>query len=528
MLDTIDTKNYKVGLYIRLSREDGDDLESESVSNQRSLIVGYLTANGIKPINEYIDDGYTGGNFDRPGFKRLIYDIEKGIINCVVTKDLSRLGRDYIDTGRYVERYFPEHNIRYIAINDDVDTYKETSGSDMMPFKLSMNDMYAKDISKKVRSSLLAMKNAGKFLGSNACYGYMKNPEDNHVLIPNPKTAPIVKKIFDLYISGYSSSEIADILTRDEIPTPIMEKCKNQEAIIKMADRPHIWKHITVSNIIKNKVYTGCLIQHTTQSISYKVKKRKVIPKSEWIIKENAHEAIIDLQTFELAQNIKKRYNTYSKDRRNVEYSLANLVYCKDCGAKMSISYDRKRDRITMNCSTYRKFSKYGFCFSHYVSYTKLEKTIFSKIREISLLYLNAEEFEKILKVNYIDPTKEIDNRIIDANLKIKKSETKIDALYDDKFNGLISTEMYERLSKTSLADIETLRKKVAIYEQEKIELIKSNDDVINYKEVITSFLNINNPTQEMMNKLIKKIYITKDKKIEIHYNIRDFNYLKK
>ena len=525
MVFTIDTKNYKVGLYIRLSREDGDDLESESISNQRSLIRGYLAANGIEPVNEYVDDGYSGGNFNRPSFKRLITDIEKGIINCVITKDLSRLGRDYIDTGMYVERYFPEHNIRYIAINDDVDTFKETSGSDMMPFKLSMNDMYAKDISKKVRSSLIAKKKEGLFLGSTSCYGYMKSPQNKHILIPNPETAPVVKKIFDLYISGYSSSEIAEMLTRDEVPTPVMAKC--MAGRLEKADRPHIWKHTSISNIIKNKTYTGCLIQHTSQNISYKTKKRRVTPESEWIIKENSHEPIIDIRTFELAQEIKKRYNTYSPDRRNVEYALANLVYCKDCGARMYISYDRKRDRITMNCTTYRKFSKHGFCFSHYISYTKLEKTIFSKIKEISLLYLDSEAFEKMLRDNYIDPTKEIINRISDAKLKIKKLETKLDSLYEDKCNGIINNEMFVRVCKTSNDEIESLKKKITNYEKEKADLLKSNDEAIDYKEIVTAFLNIENPTQEMMNKIIKKINITKEEKIEIHYNIKDFNYLK-
>lgn len=525
MISTIDTKNYKVGLYIRLSREDGDDLESESISNQRSLIRGYLTANGIKPVNEYVDDGYSGGNFNRPAFKRLIADIEKGTINCVVTKDLSRLGRDYIDTGMYVERYFPEHNIRYIAINDDVDTFKETSGSDMMPFKLSMNDMYAKDISKKVRSSLIAKKKEGLFLGSTACYGYMKSPKDKHTLIPNPETAPIVKKIFELYISGYSSSEIADMLTRDEVPTPVMAKCMSGR--LKKADHPHIWEHTSISNIIKNKTYTGCLIQHTSQNINYKTKKRRALPKSEWIITKDAHEPIIDIRIFELAQDIKKRYNTYTPDRRNVEYALANLVYCKDCGARMSISYDRKRDRTTMNCATYRKFSKHGFCFSHYISYTKLEKTVFSKIREISSLYLDNEAFEKMLRNNYIDPTKEIENRISDTKFKIRKLEMKLDALYDDKFNGLINNDMYERLSKTSNDEITSLNRKIESYEKEKKDLLKSNSEVIDYKEIVATFLNMKDPTQEMMNKLIKKIYITKDSKIEIHYNIKDFNYLK-
>lgn len=525
MRETIGTDNYKIGMYIRLSREDGDDLESESVSNQRSLITGYLSANRIVPTKEYVDDGYSGGNFNRPAFKRMIIDLEKGIINSVVTKDLSRLGRDYIDTGHYVERYFPENNIRYIAINDDIDTFFETSGSDMMPFKLSMNDMYAKDISKKVRSSLLAKKKEGLFLGSTPCYGYMKSPSNKHILVPDPNTSQIVKKIFEMYISGYSSMEIADALTRDEIPTPVMEK--GMAGRLGRADRPHIWKHTSISNILKNRTYTGCLIQHTSQNISYKTKKRRKLDESQWVKSENTHEAIIDDVTFQLAQNIKKKYNTYSPNRRNVEYILASLVYCKDCNSKMSISYDKKRDRTTMNCNTYRKFSKHGFCFSHYMSYTKLEKTVLSKIKELSLLYLNDDVFEQMLKNNYIDPTKELENRIKDTNNKIKKLEMKSDALYEDKFNEVITNEMYIRMSKATEQEISSLKRKLDNYEDEKETLLKDNEDVVDYKEVVSSFLNMKMSTQEMMNKIINKLYITKDSKIEIQYNIKNFNYFK-
>ena len=282
-----DNTTYKIGLYIRLSREDGDDLESESISNQRSLLTGFLKANNLVAIDEYVDDGYSGGNFNRPSFKRLIRDIEDKKINCVITKDLSRLGRDYIDTGRYVERYFPENGIRYIAVNDDIDTFHETSGSDMMPFKLSMNDMYAKDISKKVRSHLLTMKKEGKFCGSVPPYGYMRSPNNKYQLIIDPRTAPVVKHIFDLYISGYGSCAIAEILTREEYPTPIM--FKNSEKKIDKCNHPEIWKHSSINNILKNKVYTGCLIQHTSQNINYKTKKRKKVPQSEWCIVENDH-----------------------------------------------------------------------------------------------------------------------------------------------------------------------------------------------------------------------------------------------
>ena len=392
---TIDNTIFKIAIYIRLSREDGDDLESESVTNQRSLLIGYLKAQGLVAVDVYVDDGYTGTNFERPEFKRMLNDIKNKKINMVITKDLSRLGRDHIMTGFYVETFFPENDVRYIAVNDDIDTFFETSGSDMMPFRLSMNDMYAKDISKKVRSNLLQMKKDGKFCGSSAPYGYMRDPNDKHRLVPNPKTAPIVKRIFDLYIAGYGSSRIAEILTSEDLPTPIMYSGTK----LNKYSHPEIWKHTSISNIIKNRAYIGDLIQHKFQKVNYKIKKRKNVPKNEWCIKENAHEPLVDKKTFEIAQSIKDSKNNYNPDRRNVVYVLSDLVYCKDCGARMSISYDKKRDRTTMNCNNYRKFSKYDICFSHYINYTKLENTVYDKLRNMANQYKapNQTEFPYIL-----------------------------------------------------------------------------------------------------------------------------------
>ena len=515
-----DNINYKVGIYIRLSREDGDDLESESVTNQRSLLTGFLKANNLRIINEYVDDGYSGGNFNRPGFQKLIKDIEDGIINMVLTKDLSRLGRDHIMTGYYVENYFPEKQIRYIAVNDDIDTFYETSGSDMMPFKLSMNDMYAKDISKKVRSNLLQMKKDGKFCGSVPAYGYIRDPNDKHKLIPDPKYAPIVKRIFDLYINGYGSSSIAELLTKEKVPTPII--LKNKEKSLNKCNHPEIWKHSSVSNILKNPIYTGILIQHTTQNINYKVKKRKRIPKNEWCVNESAHEPLITKETFELAQSIKDKSNNYNENRRNIKYILSDYVYCKDCGAKMSISYDKKRDRITMNCNNYRKFSKYGICFSHYINYEKLEKTIFKKISNISTKYIDKkEEFEQIVKNDHIDFRKELYKKINSLRDNIENLKIKQDSLYDDKFNGIINIETYQRLYSQVENEINMYNEKIKTYIKEINSIKDKSKEVIDYSIIVQDFLSMKNPTKEILNKLIEKVYVTKDKNIEIYYRVK-------
>ena len=520
MNKNIDNTAFKIAIYIRLSREDGDDMESESVTNQRSLLVGYLKAQGLVEVDIYIDDGFTGTNFDRPAFQRLLKDIESGRINMIITKDLSRLGRDHVMTGYYVEKYFPENNIRYVAVNDDIDTFYETSGSEMMPFRLSMNDMYAKDISKKVRSNLLQMKKDGKFCGSAPPYGYMRDPLDKHKLIPNPETAPIVQKIFDLYVAGYGSCQIAEILTREELPTPIMYKYSGPK--LNRFDHPEIWKHTSVSNIIKNRAYIGEMIQHKVQNISYKVKRKRYVPESEWCRKENAFEAIIDKSVFEIAQSIKNSSNTYNPERRNVEYVLSDLVYCKDCGAKMSISYDRKRDRVVMNCNNYRKFSKYDICFSHHINYTKLENTICNKLSAMSSQYMkNEKEFENIIKNEYIDPKELKLKKIEELNNAIAEYKRKEDSLYDDKFNNIINAETYQRLFNNTEEKIKTITKKIEELRNEISNIKDESNCYVEYLEIIKDYLNMKNPTKEIMNKIIEKIYITKDKKLEIHYRIK-------
>lgn len=517
---TIDNTIFKIAIYIRLSREDGDDMESESVTNQRSLLNSYLKAQNLVSVDIYIDDGYTGTNFERPDFKRMLNDIEKGKINMVITKDLSRLGRDHIMTGYYVETYFPENDVRYIAVNDDIDTFYETSGSDMMPFKLSMNDMYAKDISKKVRSNLLQMKKDGKFCGSSAPYGYMRDPNNKHQLIPNPETAPVVKRIFDLYVAGYGSCSIAEILTREESPTPIMFKYSVSK--LSKFDHPEIWKHTSISSIIKNRVYIGDLIQHKFQKVNYKIKKRKSVPESEWCIKENAHEPLIDRKTFEIAQSIKDYSNNYYPERRNVDYVLSDLVFCKDCGARMSISYDKKRDRVTMNCNNYRKFSKYDICFSHYINYTKLEKTVYNRLSTMANQYINdKDEFENIIKNQYVDPKQDKLKKIDELNLKIAELKRKQDSLYDDKFNNIISVETYQRLFKITEENIKTANEKLEKLKEEISSINEDSSCYVEYLDIIKSFLDMKNPTREIMNRLIDKIYITKDKKLEIHYRIK-------
>ena len=244
---------YRVGLYIRLSEADENksyETESESIVNQRNLLLNYVKQNGFSLVDEYVDDGFTGTNFDRPGFNRLIEDIENGRINCVITKDLSRLGRDYIKCGYYVEQYFPQKKVRYISILDQVDTFLETANNDIAPFKALFNDMTSKDTSKKIRSILKNKKEQGKFIGSEPSFGYMRDPLDKGHLIPNPEVAPIVKKIFEMAKNSVSVSDIATYLNNNKYPTPSLLKKKSENTNKRINS---IWTVSSVKKILKNR-----------------------------------------------------------------------------------------------------------------------------------------------------------------------------------------------------------------------------------------------------------------------------------
>ena len=290
-------KIYSVGLYIRLSREDDDKTEmSESITNQKSLLLQYVKENNLRVYDIYIDDGYSGTNFDRPDFNRLLNDIELGKINMVITKDMSRLGRDYIGTGNLIEKYFPEHNVRYIAVTDNIDTFLDSSNNDIAPFKAIMNDMYAKDISKKIKSSLKAKMKEGKWVGGRCPFGYNQDKNDKNHLVINKEQADIVKRIFNMCLEGLSFYKIAKKLTNEKVKTPA--EYYNFEWKSHYNLRYGEWHSKTIRDILTNRMYIGDLVQNKRSKVNYKVKKIVKNNTNDYIIVENTHEAIIDREIF--------------------------------------------------------------------------------------------------------------------------------------------------------------------------------------------------------------------------------------
>lgn len=520
---------FKVAMYIRLSREDGDKEESSSVTNQRNIITRFINENdNFIIVDEYVDDGYTGTNFNRPAFQRMIKDIEKGKINTVITKDLSRLGRDYIDTGRYVQRYFPENRVRYIALLDGIDTLEDAGMNDIAPFKSVINDMYVKDISKKITSALKERKTAGNFLAVTAPYGYKKNPENKYQLVINEEEAKVVRYIFRLYLQGNGLTKIAKILTEEEIPVPGISRNIGTTRKTKLYN---CWKQTTISRILKNPVYIGNLEQFKRKKVNYKSKKRVSVPKEDRVICYNTHEPIIKKEDFDEVQKIITENKAFSKSTKH-DYLFKGFLYCADCGAKLYLTYSdyayKKYGeyRYTTVCYTYSKY--YNQCSRHSNSIPILEKILIENIKKVCNAYLNRdlekeliEMVEKENKRNVLEQeyNKKIDNietKIEDLNLCIRN-------LYMDKVKNVITEKDYIELSKNFTQERDKL-----INEKEELLKLSTNlkNDNNNNKEeiekVAKEFVSLKKPTKELLSRLIDKVTISEDNIITIYFKFKE------
>ena len=517
---------YKVGLYIRLSESDEDktyESESESITNQRNLLLDYVKTSGFTLIDEYVDDGFTGTNFDRPAFQRMLKDIESGRINCVITKDLSRLGRDYIQCGYYVEQYFPQKKIRYISILDQVDTFLETANNDIAPFKALFNDMTSKDTSKKIRSILKNKKEQGKFIGSKPCYGYMRDPLDKGHLIPDPEVAPIVKKIFQMSYSGIGVSDIVSYLNDNKILSPSMYKNTKSSSKQKI----NVWTISSVNKLLKNRMYTGDMVQNVQTKLSYKSQKKISLEKEFWIIVENTHEPLVSKVVFEAIQNAPARIkNTHCNREKRL---LENLLVCKECGNSLSVLYRKNKNYKdnrywSVNCNKYARDPRRHLCYPHFFPYDKLEERIMEVIKSTCQKYLdslNVKELSKKLLLEQDSLKKEREKEKQQITEKIEELKRKMDSLYDDKFKGIITVDNYSRLVEQTEKQISTLKNRIYELDNEEEQRKEDAKEITKYEGQIKSLLNLNEPNRELIKTLVKAIYIDKDKNIEIQYRFK-------
>lgn len=476
-------KNYKAGLYIRLSKEDSNKtINSESVENQINILNKYAIDNCYEIYDTYIDDGYTGTNFNRPGFNKMLNDIENKKINMVIVKDLSRLGRDYILTGYYVEIFFPKNNIRFISILDNIDSL--INNNDIMPFKSIINDMYSKDNSKKIKAALRIKQQLGKWVGGCTPYGYKQDPNDKNHLVVDENESKIVKIIYRLFMNGYSINKISNYLFDHNIPTPCISRNINRNT---KYSKLGYWSNTTIKSILTNELYTGNLVQNRRSRINYKIRKLKNNDKSEWIVIKNTHEPLVNKDVFDMTQELLKEKNTIRKNNKN-EVLLSGILKCYECKKRIIIQKNKKN--MYTVCNSYKKYSKLKLCKSHYFNYYNIESIIINELeKELSKVDFNKLKQEIINKINYSDNKKKIQ----ELNIKYEK-------LYLDKLNNIIDEKLFKRIKESLEMEIDYLKKRKNV----------NIDDLIG-KEI----------NKDLIHQLVKKIELHDDKTIDLYFTFK-------
>lgn len=534
-INNVNNQEYKAAIYIRLSKEDGDREESESVVNQRKILKSYAKDNKYKVVDEYVDDGYTGTNFNRPSFKRMIKDIEDKRINMVITKSLSRLGRDYIETGRYIETYFPEKDVRYIAILDDVDTFLDKN-CDTVAFKNIMNDYYAKETSKNIKKTKNKKKLEGFYYTAYAPFGYKKTSKSGNLEI-NEVQSNIVKRIYDLFLEGYGTYQIARILTDKGIETPGMQM-KMTGVMNNLTNTTDKWNHNCIRRILESQIYIGNCVQNKTKKISYKSKKMIRLPEEEHSIIRNHHEPIISKEKWDIVQNMLKNHKN-AKVREN-DVLLKGILYCSHCNNKLSIrtkADKTKKGEIIRRyilCGTARKKYSNKVCNNRaYIKYEEFEKKAISKITDTLELYINSKAFkdEEALK-KLIDSQSNrgsIERKVEKLEKELENLNKKIQTLYNDKLNGLLEEQDFILFSdglKGERHRVET------ILNESKNELAEFEEDSLNNRiksdmyKVIKKLIKSKEYSKEVISQLVNKIEVDEECHATIYFNFYELNCL--
>lgn len=507
----INNKIYRVAIYIRLSKEDDNEKkDSESVINQRNILLKFVKENKYKLVDIYIDDGYTGTNFDRPAFQKMIKDIEQGKIDMVVTKDLSRLGRDYITTGEYIEKWFPKHNVRYVSLLDGVDTITDTSNNEIAPFKAIINDMYSRDNSKKIKAALKSKQELGKWVGGCPPFGYKVDPNDKNHLIINEEEALIVKKIFYLALEGKNINQIKNKLFYEKIPTPSI--IRNTNRINKYAQLGY-WSDTTIKSILSNDLYTGDMVQNRRSRISYKIRNIIHNDKSEWIIVPNTHKSIINRKEFEEIQRILKISNRL-REKKNNKGIFDGLIYCGDCKKKITLQKS-KSDYCYTICNTYKKYSKLNLCTSHSYNFSKLESLLIQEIKKTVKEKINREQTVNnlIKNVEKLQSASVFSLKQIEKSIEIKKRY--LDKIYIDKLEEYINEEQYIRLKCKFNSEIKIL-------EDKKNNMEKISDIEKKCGDLTNQILGFEKINRDIIIRLISKIELYQDKTINIYFNFKN------
>jgi len=525
-------KIYKAAIYVRLSKEDGDvsdasKAESNSISNQKELIKDFLKdKQDIVIVSERVDDGYSGVNFERPAFQLMLEDIKQGKVDCVVVKDLSRFGRNYIESGRYIEKIFPMLGVRFIAINDNYDSLTGKSQTDeiVIPFKNLINDAYCRDISIKIRSHLDVKRRKGEFIGSFTIYGYAKDEHDHNKIVIDEYAAGVVRDIYQWKISGMSQQRIADKLNDMGVLSPAEYKksCGIKYSANLQTKKQAIWSAVAITRILTNECYTGTLIQGKVTTPNYKVKKTVIKDEEDWVVIPNAFEAIITKEQFDMVQEILKKDTRVAPDKKSV-YLFSGIAVCGDCGRQMSrkVSTVAGKKYVYYMCSANKKE---GVCSSHRIREDELEKAVVTYLNSYIDELENIQHFlEFIDKLPYQEVNvKRLNMRIVQLEEDAQKYEKLKVSVYEDLKDELISKEEYISMKQ----EFEN-RRRAALdsIAQIKIEIETLASRNGKHHEWIESFIankGIEKLERNVVVELIDYIKIYEDKRIEIIFRYAD------
>lgn len=513
--------------YLRLSREDGDKLESESISGQRALIEDFASQHEeITLCGEYVDDGYSGTNFDRPAFRQMIEDAKNKKINCIIVKDLSRLGRNYIETGKYLEQIFPLLGVRFIAINDQYDSAEEPTDADdiIVPFKNLINDAYCRDISVKVRSQFEAKRKNGKFIGSFTPYGYRKDPEDKNHLVVDEYAAGIVRSIFQMKLEGASQYRIADRLNEQNVPVPSEYKRSSQKTFNNgfRAGAHPLWNPVTITRILKNEMYTGTMVQGKSGRVNYKVHKYREIDPEKWIRVPNTHEAIIQPEVFDCVQELLGHDTRTSPKEENV-YPFSGLLVCGDCGKSIirRTVYKKGKAYVYFQCSTYRR--KEG-CTPHHISERIISQVVLEAIQNQIALVTEAEEI--LIKAGGV-PDKRPGLGTLEAQLaELHREEERYEELktklYQDLSENAVSSEDYTFFSRRFSQKIDEVRHSIKELEDKRERILCGERRSRSWVEELKKYGNITTLSREVLVTLVRRIVIYSKERIEIEFRYQD------
>ena len=534
--NTINKKIWSVALYIRLSQEDSDNgqdkQESNSVTSQKTLLNEFIEEHDdLIVYDTYIDDGFTGTDFNRPSFQRLLEDMRSGNINCVIVKDLSSLGRNYIEVGNYIEQVFPLFNIRFIAINDSVDSFKNPTSTNtiLVPFKNLINDEYCRDTSTKIRTSLNGKKKKGEFIGAFPSYGYIKNPKDKHRLIIDESVADIIRNIFDWNVNeGLGKIAICHRLNDLGILNPTghkkLELGQNYNNY-GIQDNTYTWTPSTIRNILNNEVYIGNTVQGKRRTKSYKVHKVEAVPKEEWVRVENTHEPIIDKETFEKAQEMSRRDTKVSQKTKELSV-WAGFLKCADCGRAMNKKSSTNKSGSKYEyyiCSTYRKKSN-KLCTKHTIKEELLEKAVVQAINLHIDLLINTEEIIKQINQSSFQNLKNenIENMIMTKQNEISKISNFTRTLYEDWKNEDITRDEYLEYKQKYENDIERLKLNIERLQNEKQKYENQNQSSNKWIEKFKEQKGITELSRDIMMELIDCIYVHDNGNITIRFKFED------